>query len=133
MKVLIVDDDQDVRDFLSDSIRILGADLVEVAESGEEALALALQTRFDLVTLDIKMSGVSGIDILSVIRGLMPWAVIAIVSGYTEELSEDAFDHTDLVLAKPVRAGVIQRLVDLTTQLVKTREEIHGLSNEIDE
>ncbi len=67
MKALVVDDDQDVRDFLSDSIRTLGADLVEVAESGEEALARAIQTRFDLVTLDIKMSGVSGIDILSVV------------------------------------------------------------------
>lgn len=133
MKVLIVDDDQDVRGFLSDSIRTLGAERVEIAESGEEALARALKTRFDLVTLDIKMSGVSGIDILSVIRGLMPWAVIAIVSGYTEEVSEDALDHTDLVLAKPVRMGVIKRLVDLTGQLVRTREEIGALGNEENE
>lgn len=131
MKVLIVDDDQDVCDFLSDSVRALDAELVEVAQSGEEALARALQTRFDLVTLDIKMSGVSGIDILSVIRGMMPWAVIGIVSGYTEEVSEDAFDHTDLVLAKPVRMEVIQRLVDLTRLLVKTREEIRALGNEV--
>ena len=79
------------------------------------------------------MSGVSGIDILSVIRGLMPWAVIAIVSGYTEEVSEDALDHTDLVLAKPVRMGVIKRLVNLTGQLVRTREEIGALGNEENE
>lgn len=132
MKVLIVDDDQDVRDFLSDCVNAMGAERVEIAESGEGALARAIQTRFDLVTLDIRMSGVSGIEILSVVRGMMPWAVIAIVSGYTEEVSEDAFDHTDLVLAKPVRAETIGKLVELTKKLVETRETIRELRDDED-
>ena len=54
------------------------------------------------------MPGVSGLDILSVIRGMMPWAVIVIVSGYTEDLPEMAMDYTDLVLSKPVRVGALQ-------------------------
>ncbi len=61
---------------------------------------------------------------------MMPWAVIAIVSGYTEEVSEDVFEHTDLVLAKPVRTETIKRLVDLTRELVNKRDEIRGLGND---
>jgi CheY-like chemotaxis protein len=128
MKVLIVDDDPGVRSFLSDGIEAAGADVIHTAESGEEALAKAIQMRYDLVTLDIKMSGVSGIDIPSVIRGMMPWSVIAIVSGYIEEVPEMALDHTDLVLAKPVRVDVLQELVELTGQLAEKREAIRGLA-----
>ena len=129
MKVLIVDDDPGVRSFLSDGIKTAGASVIHTAESGEEALAKAIQMRYDLVTLDIKMSGVSGIDILSVIRGMMPWSVIAIVSGYTEDVPEMALDHTDLVLAKPVRVDVLQELVKLTGQLTEKREAIRGLAD----
>ena len=129
MKVLIVDDDPDVRTFLSDGVKAMGATVIHSAESGEEALAKAIQTRYDLVTLDIKMSGVSGIDILSVIRGMMPWSVIAIVSGYTEEVPEMALDHTDLVLAKPVRLDILEKLVKWTVELVEKREAIRGLAD----
>ena len=129
MKVLIVDDDPDVRTFLSDGVKAVGATVIHSAESGEEALAKAIQTRYDLVTLDIKMSGVSGIDILSVIRGMMPWSVIAIVSGYTEEVPEMALDHTDLVLAKPVRLDILEKLVKWTVELVEKREAIRGLAD----
>ena len=129
MKVLIVDDDPDVRTFLSDGVKAMGATVIHSAESGEEALAKAIQMRYDLVTLDIKMSGVSGIDILSVIRGMMPWSVIAIVSGYTEEVPEMALDHTDLVLAKPVRLDILQKLVEWTVELVEKREAIKGLGD----
>ncbi len=57
MKVLIVDDDPDVWSFLSDGVKAIGADVIHTAESGKEALAKAIQIRYDLVTLDIKMSG----------------------------------------------------------------------------
>jgi DNA-binding response OmpR family regulator len=129
MKVLIVDDDPDVRSFLSDGIGMAGAEVIHAAESGEEALAKAIQMRYDLMTLDIKMSGVSGIDILSVIRGMMPWSVIAIVSGYTEEVPEMALDHADLVLVKPVKVDVLQQLVELTKELVEKREAVRGLAD----
>ncbi|MEE2752745.1 MAG: response regulator [Candidatus Latescibacterota bacterium] len=129
MRVLIVDDDPDVRSSLYDGIKTVGAEVIHTAESGEEALAKAIQMRYDLVTLDIKMSGASGIDILSVIRWMMPCSVIAIVSGYTEEVSEMALDHTDLVLAKPGRVDILQKLVTLTGELVEKREALRGLDD----
>jgi twitching motility two-component system response regulator PilH len=60
MKILIVDDDPQVRSFLSDGIGMAAAEVIHTAESGEEALAKAIQMQYDLVTLDITMSGVTG-------------------------------------------------------------------------
>jgi len=128
VKVLIVDDEPDVRTFLQASIRILDCEQIDTAGSGEEALARAIQNRYDLVTLDIKMPGVSGIDILSVIRGLMPYGVIAIVSGHIEDMPDLAEDQVDLILSKPVRMDRIRELVALTRELTEKRKAIQALS-----
>ena len=127
MKVLIVDDDVDVRSFLISCMQSAGCDQIDTAESGEEALARAVQSKYDLVSLDIKMPGVSGLDILSVIRGMMPWSVIAIISGYTEDISEMALDSTDVVLSKPVHVDTIQKLVQISKELAEKRGSIRSL------
>ncbi|MDA0711631.1 MAG: response regulator [bacterium] len=129
MQVLIVDDDPDVQEFLRASMRTLGCEVIEVADSGEDALGKAVVQTFDLITLDVKMPGVSGLDIISVIRGLMPWAVIAIVSGYSEEITDRAKDYADLVLSKPVHFDKLANLVALTRELINKREAIRKLSD----
>ena len=130
MKVLIVDDDPDVRTFLINCMDSMECEQVDSADSGEQALAMAVQGSYDLVTLDIKMPGVSGLDILSVIRGMMPTSVIAIISGYTEDLSEAVTDHTDIVISKPVRVAILQQLVDLSRRLAETRREIQKITDD---
>lgn len=130
MRVLIVDDDEDVRSFLVSCMQSAGCDDVDTAGTGEEALARAVQNRYDLVTLDIKMPGVSGLDILSVIRGMMPWSVIAIVSGYTEDTSDVALESTDVVLSKPVRVEIMQELVRIAGELKEKRASIRALGDE---
>lgn len=132
MKVLIVDDDPDVRTFLINCMDTMECQQVDAAESGEQALAFAVQTSYDLVTLDIKMPGVSGLDILSVIRGMMPTAAIAIISGYTDDLPDMVTEHTDLVLSKPVRVPTLKKLVDLARALAETRQELQALSDDAD-
>ena len=128
MKVLIVDDDANVREFLVGCIETMDCEQIDTAESGEEALARAVQTRYDLVTLDLKMPGVSGLDILSVVRGMMPWSVIVIISGYTEDLPEMAMDYTDAVLDKPVRVSTLKELVQITKDLAEKRASIRALA-----
>ncbi len=130
MKVLIVDDEPEVRSFLVSCVEMLDCDEIETAKSGEEALARSVQGQYDLVTLDLNMPGVSGIDILSVIRGMMPWSVIAIISGFTEDIPEMTRDHADIVISKPVHVHTIQRLVELTKELTTTRALIRDLENE---
>ncbi len=133
MRVLIVDDDQNVQHFLRTSMAAVGVEHIEAVSTGEDALGKAVLNVYDLVTLDIKMPGVSGLDIISMIRGMMPWAVIAIVSGYPEEVTEMAKEHADLVLAKPVRFEKVQQLVKLTGELVAKRASIREMGDELDE
>jgi two-component system response regulator ResD len=130
MKVLIVDDDPDVRTFLVSCIETMNCESIDVAENGEEALARSVQSKYDLVTLDLKMPGVSGMDILSVIRGMMPWAVIVIISGYTEDMPEGAEEYTDLVLSKPVRVQTLQSVVQISRELSQKRESLKELAEE---
>ena len=129
MNVLIVDDDPDVQQFLKNSMKALGCEGIELAGSGEDALGKVVVQKFDLITLDVKMPGVSGLDIISVIRGLIPWAVIAIVSGYLEDVTDQAKEHADLVLAKPVHLEKIEALVGHTRELMAKREAIRNLSD----
>ena len=132
MRVLIVDDDIELRIFLDRMMKSLGVAQVDVAPSGEDALGKAVVNVYDLVTLDVKMPGVSGLDIISVIRGMMPWAVIAIITGYSEEVTDVARAHADLVFAKPVEFEKIKQLVVLTGELIAKRAAIRELGSGLD-
>ena len=129
MRVLIVDDSLEVADFLAESAKLFNAEQVDKASSGEEALAFATRTTYDLITLDIRMPGVTGLDILSVIRSLCPHAVIAIVSGYLADAagSHSVENYADLLVSKPVSLAKFKQLVELTDQLIKIRRQIREL------
>ena len=129
MRVLIVDDSLEVADFLAESAKLFNAEQVDKASSGEEALAFATRTTYDLITLDIRMPGVTGLDILSVIRSLCPHAVIAIVSGYLADAagSHSVENYADLLVSKPVSLAKFKQLMELTDQLIKIRRQIREL------
>ena len=86
-KVLIVDDDKEVRDLLSGVL--IKEDCVSVTcESGEEALETLKKEAFDVVLLDIKLFDMSGLDVLKAIRekyGNLPVVMIT-GFGFDEEL-----------------------------------------------
>ena len=130
MTVLIVDDEEDVRDFLAGCMQTAGCEQIDTAATGEAALGLSVQQSYDLVTLDVKMPGASGMDVISVIRGMMSWAVIAIISGYTEEVTEQAREHADVVLSKPMRLETVHQLVALTRELTQKRDAIRKLGKD---
>ncbi len=66
-RVLVVDDDPDVRALVELKLRLEGLEVVSVA-SGEEALAMLSVESFDLVVLDLMMPGVDGIEVCRRIR-----------------------------------------------------------------
>ena len=131
MKVLIVDDDFEVCNTLVAVAQMERCDQVDTATSGEDALGLAIRERYDLVTLDLKLPGVGGLDILSVLRNLAPWAVIAIVTGYPADVSDTAIELADLIVAKPFRIDTIRALIQATAQMAKQRAEIRALGDKL--
>ena len=63
MRILIVDDDLLIRTMLTDYLQGKGHTVLKCA-SGEEALALFHQNRFDLIFTDLCMPGMSGLELL---------------------------------------------------------------------
>ncbi|MFT5367534.1 MAG: two-component system response regulator AtoC [Candidatus Latescibacterota bacterium] len=130
MRVLIVDDEPGVRGLLSAALEAVGCDQIDLAEDGEQALAKTLEHRYDLVTLDIRMPGMSGLDTLPMIRHVMPRAVIAIISAYTVDAIDVDIGDADLMISKPFELKVVMSLAQLAQELVDIQRAIHALGEE---
>ena len=129
MRLLVVDDDREVVELLVDAAKLYHVEQADCAFSGEEALASAIRTTYDLIMLDIRMPGITGLEILSIIRNLCPHAVIAIISGYvTDTVGSDSLSgYADLFLPKPVSIRTFMKLMELTGRFIKIRGHIQEL------
>jgi PAS domain S-box-containing protein len=100
-KVLVVDDDDDVRAFLIASLEGLGHDVM-AAESGAEGLVRLREGRPDLALIDYAMPGMHGAEVARAAREIAPGLPIVFVTGYAEsEQLEAALGHDVPVLRKP--------------------------------
>lgn len=68
MRLLIVEDDRNLRGFLRKAFREEGYEVDEAA-SGDEGLEAALRTAYECVVLDVMLPGRSGLDVLDELRG----------------------------------------------------------------
>jgi len=68
-RILVVDDEIEVCDFLRDFLQQEGYEVVTIT-NGEEALALLDKEKPDLTLLDIRLSGISGMDVLRRARAM---------------------------------------------------------------
>lgn len=86
-KVLVVDDEAPVRALFDDLLKKEKC-TVKPASSGEEALELINKEDFDVVLLDIKLGGMSGLETLKKIKELKPKTAVIMITGfgYDEEL-----------------------------------------------
>lgn len=99
-QILVVDDDDDVRRLLVDTLSIAGY-RVESAADGARALQMIGRQDFDLVLVDFVMPGMSGSDVMQEIRTRLPQQKLLIVTGYADtSVLKDASGATP-VLGKP--------------------------------
>ena len=103
-EVLVVDDEVVVLTVLREALR-RGGYRVTTAASGEEAIELMRQRRFDLVLTDKNLPGASGLEVLRVARTLDPPPAVVLITGYSsydsavEALDTGAQDYIE----KPIR------------------------------
>jgi two-component system response regulator HydG len=80
-RVLVIDDDNAVRDSIERMLRSAGY-TVRSAASGEEGVTLAGDGGFDVVLSDMRMSGISGLDVLRKLRAQRVDSVFIIMTGF---------------------------------------------------
>ena len=80
-RILVVDDDLSMREFLEFMLAREGYD-VTLAADGENALMIVPQHHFDLVITDIRMKRVNGIDVLRVVKAVNPDTVVILISAF---------------------------------------------------
>ena len=103
MRILIVDDEPPARAEMRYMLEKIGeASEVDDAETAIDALARLQDSRYDLVLLDIRMPGLSGLDAVKVISRAKPRPHVVFVTAY-EEHAVQAFEvEADDYLLKPV-------------------------------
>jgi DNA-binding NtrC family response regulator len=134
IKILIVDDEEIVRESLSGWFREDGY-VVDIAKDSIEALNKLSATRWDVYFLDIKMPGMDGMELHRRIREIDAEAVVIMITAYAsvdtavQALKEGAFDY----ITKPFDPDNLSHLVrNAAKQRKLTRENI-GLKGSLEE
>jgi DNA-binding response OmpR family regulator len=109
-KILIVDDEEQVRTYLSKVLTITGDFSVEVAETAEEALEKIRGMDFDLVLVDLKLPKMDGLQLITEIVNFKPETLTVLITGRAsidsavEAMKRGAsdyitkpFDHDDML------------------------------------
>ncbi|HPC74179.1 MAG TPA: response regulator [Syntrophales bacterium] len=107
-KILIVDDEAAARQVLEEMLSASGYGVVSAAGAGE-ALDILSREDINVIFLDLKLFGISGIELCRKIRTMKPMAVIYAVTGWAalyeiEECREAGFDD---FFTKPVNLDVL--------------------------
>jgi PAS domain S-box-containing protein len=123
-RVLVVDDDEDVRSAIAECLRHLGY-RITIATSGGAALDALAGTSFDLVVMDFAMPGMNGVEAGRMIRARWPELPILFISGHAEtptlaeEITQQSLLRKPFVSAElearirrllPERRGYVERL-----------------------
>jgi len=101
-RVLVVDDDEVIRDILSTMLMTIGFG-VDVASRGDEGLKLFRKNLFDLVVTDLKMPGMDGWTLSYYIKDEAPDTPVILITGLTWEHVKGKLKNScvDSVMFKP--------------------------------
>ena len=130
VRILVVDDEEIVRDILFDTLSQAGY-TVKTAKDGNDAIAQIGNKPFEIVITDIKMPGMDGIELLQRIQKINPDICVLIITGYStvesavNAMKLGAYDY----ICKPFELAemkvVIERAVERQRLLLASRMVEH--------
>ena len=133
-RILVADDEESMRWVLSKALRKKGFS-VELARDGEEALRLIKSESFDLAILDIKMPGLSGLDLLDRVRELKRDLLVVIMTAEAsmknavEAMKRGAYDY----ITKPFDLDVIDAIIEKVNRAWEMTSQVSVLKEELKE
>ncbi|MHC1743207.1 MAG: sigma-54-dependent transcriptional regulator [Syntrophobacteraceae bacterium] len=133
-KILVVDDDRGLLTLMK--ARLEGAGyLPTLADGGEQALGFAQGTLFDLAVLDLKMEGLTGIELMEELLRIQPHLPVIILTAYgtiasaVDATKKGAYDF----LTKPFEAKDLMHRMEKALEFGKLREEVDRLRSLVKE
>ncbi|HUL22395.1 MAG TPA: GAF domain-containing protein [Thermodesulfobacteriota bacterium] len=121
-RILVIDDEDSVRDILSRMLKTKGHKVV-VAPNGEEGIERFRAEAFDLVFTDLGMPKLSGWDVGKTIKEINPKTPVAMITGWGVELEREKLSESgiDLVISKPFN---FDQVIDVVSEAMELKEKI---------
>jgi adenylate cyclase len=133
--LLVVDDTEMNRDMLSRRLERRGY-TVAVAADGHQALEMIGARPFDVVLLDIMMPGISGLEVLKILRERYAVADLPVIMVTAKDESSDIVAALNLgandYVTKPLDFPVVLARVQTQLSLKRAREEIQRLAEQLE-
>lgn len=133
MTILLVDDEEDIRDLLGMLLMDLGYS-VRTAENGEAALSSFMESRPDIILTDIKMPGMNGLALLRAVKKKAPDVEVIMISGHgdmqlaIESLKLNAADF----ITKPIDDDILAIALDKVTEKITLRRQVHEYTENLE-
>ena len=134
-KILVVDDEEIVRESLRDWLDGVGYD-VDVAESGEKALQIIKKNKFNIMLADLVMPGINGIELMKDAKKIIPTLSTVIITAHATiqtaitAIREGAFDYVEKPFCPEKLELLIEKLVehqDLIEENILLRQRIKDM------
>ncbi len=132
-RILIVDDEENLRRVTQLRLQQAGFE-VATAPDGESALTLLEKSPQDLVITDLRMPGLSGLDLLRRVKEAYPETIVMVFTAFgtiesaVEAMKEGAYDY----LIKPVNADALKMVVERALDHHRLEQEVRILRSAID-
>jgi two-component system response regulator HydG len=139
-KILVVDDQRNMRSTLSLMLRGAGHDVTEAVD-GEQACAFVDGDAFDLVLTDLRMAGKDGLDVLRHVKDVAPMTEVLVMTAYgtietaVEAMRAGAYDYIqkpfaeEELLVKIERAIEKRKLAGAMNAMTASFREQYGFAN----
>jgi CheY-like chemotaxis protein len=116
-KILVIDDEKEVRELLAEMLATQGHHVSQAA-SGPDGVSMARADRYDLVFTDVIMPGMTGWEVAEAIKAVSPATVVVLVTGWADgvERSERAAGCVDQIIKKPFDLGPIAAAVAMSAK-----------------
>jgi len=112
-KILVVDDEDFMLKQVGDILRKAGLEVL-TAGSGEEALRILQESRCDVVMSDVRMQGMSGLELLKQVKTDQPETAFVVMTAYSDSygIKEALMQGADEYITKPFKSHEVTLVVE---------------------
>ncbi|MBI3505135.1 MAG: response regulator [Proteobacteria bacterium] len=131
-KILIVDDDANLRESLKDNLELDGYEIAE-AGTGQEAMRLVVTGFYDVILMDFNLTDTTGIEVIRQIRKVNTESQILMMTAHAslDTALKAIQESVEDFLIKPVDFNYLKRAISKSLEKLRLRQENQRLINDL--